>query len=258
MLKFIRKLFKRKERPLSHALSIHLSAKPDADECATALRLLFIIAGPSVFQEACDELPNVPGLDSVGSDRPSMETAGFGDTAAAPKAPPAPAAPGVVTLDSNGLPWDERIHSSSKKQNADGSWKRRSKIDDALVASVTAELRNTYPAPVARPPAPPPPPPPADAGDIPASLDRRTPAAPPAPPPPPPGPSAPEQPTDFSSFMRLAGAFFAGGKLTMAEVNSLTMDLTNSPSPIELKKREDAGQWWPVLWEAVQDKVKGK
>lgn len=241
---------------MTHALSIHLSAKPDADECATALRLLFIVAGPSVFQEACDELPNIPGLSDVAENRPSLDEAGFGQqpTGTAPKAPAAPPAPGPVTLDTKGLPWDERIHSSSKKTNADGSWKRRSKIDDALVESVTAELRTTYPATApAAPKAPPAPA--ADIGNIPASLDRRV---PPAAPPAPAAPSAPEQPTDFSSFMRLSGAFFAGGKLTMADVNGLTMELTGSPSPIELKKREDAAQWWPVLWASVQEKVAGK
>lgn len=243
MLKFLRRFFQRKERPLTHALSIHLSAKPDADECATALRLLFIVAGPSVFQEACDELPNIPGLSDVAENRPSLDEAGFGQqpTGTAPKAPAAPPAPGPVTLDTKGLPWDERIHSSSKKQNADGSWKRRGKIEDSLVTSVTAELRNTYPAPAPKAPAAPA-----------APAAPQAPAAPPAP------PAGPETPTDFASFMRLSGAFFAGGKLTMADVNALTMDLTQSPSPIELKKRDDAAMWWPVLWEAVKDKVAGK
>lgn len=240
MFKFLRQLLKGKATPL-HQLSIHLSAKPDKDECVTALRLLFIIAGPVVFAEACDQLPNIPGLDVAveASERPSLEAANFG--ADAPKAPKAPQAPGPVTLDSAGLPWDERIHSSSKKQNADGSWKRRSKIEDSLVTSVTAELRNTYPAPAPKAPAAPA-----------APAAPQAPAAPPAP------PAGPETPTDFASFMRLSGAFFAGGKLTMADVNALTMDLTQSPSPIELKKRDDAAMWWPVLWEAVKDKVAGK
>lgn len=42
-------------------------------------------------------------------------------------------------LDSAGLPWDERIHSGSKKKNADGKWKLRKNVDEALVKSVEAE-----------------------------------------------------------------------------------------------------------------------
>jgi hypothetical protein len=263
MLKFLRRIFPRKETTLTHALSIHLSAQPDVKECATAMRLLFIIAGPDTFAKAVDELPDVPGLADVAVKPPSIESAGFG---AAPPAPPAPGvtpapppAAGSVELDANGLPWDERIHASTKTKKQDGSWKRKSGIEDSLVESVTTELRATYPAPAPATPAAPPAPPPAGLGDIPTSLDRRTPAAPPAPPPAPPaGSSAPEQPTDFSSFMRLSGAFFAGGKLTMADVNALTMELTGSPSPIELKKRDDAKDWWPVLWASVQEKVAGK
>lgn len=45
-------------------------------------------------------------------------------------------------LDSAGLPWDERIHSGSKKKNADGKWKLRKNVDEALVKAVEAETRN--------------------------------------------------------------------------------------------------------------------
>ena len=45
-------------------------------------------------------------------------------------------------LDSAGLPWDERIHSGSKKKNADGKWKLRKNVDEALVASVEHEHKS--------------------------------------------------------------------------------------------------------------------
>lgn len=90
-------------------------------------------------------------------------------------------------LDKNGLPWDERIHSSSKNMNADGTWRYLRGGDVDVRATVEAELRanlattETPPAPPAPPAAengkdvpPPPPPPPAPA----AAAD--------APPPPPP------------------------------------------------------------------------
>lgn len=48
---------------------------------------------------------------------------------------------GSVDVDSRGLPWDGRIHSSSKgKIVKDGTWKLRRNIDQAVVEQVEAEL----------------------------------------------------------------------------------------------------------------------
>lgn len=49
-------------------------------------------------------------------------------------APPQPAG-----VDSEGYPWDERIHASSRNTVADGTWRKKRGVDDALVASVRAE-----------------------------------------------------------------------------------------------------------------------
>jgi hypothetical protein len=43
-------------------------------------------------------------------------------------------------LDSNGTPWDERIHSSSKTKTNDGIWKRRKGVSDELFDEVMLEL----------------------------------------------------------------------------------------------------------------------
>ena len=55
--------------------------------------------------------------------------------------------------DKTGLPWDARIHSGNKTINADGTWKKRKGVSDAIVDAVTAELRATVgtaaPAPAA-------------------------------------------------------------------------------------------------------------
>lgn len=68
-------------------------------------------------------------------------------------------------LDKNGLPWDERIHSSSKNTNADGTWRylRVSNAADKpafeeLKQAVEAELRATLGGDRQQPPPPPPPP----------------------------------------------------------------------------------------------------
>lgn len=52
-----------------------------------------------------------------------------------------------IDLDAEGLPWDERIHSSNHKQSANGVWMKRRGVLPTIDAQVRAELRQTYPAP---------------------------------------------------------------------------------------------------------------
>lgn len=52
-----------------------------------------------------------------------------------------------VPLDKEGLPWDSRIHSSSKAFIADGTWKLRRGVDPAEVATVKAQLRELMAVP---------------------------------------------------------------------------------------------------------------
>lgn len=54
-----------------------------------------------------------------------------------------PAATGTGELDSKGMRWDARIHSSSKATNADGSWRGRKGLDAATKAAVEAEIKST-------------------------------------------------------------------------------------------------------------------
>jgi len=46
----------------------------------------------------------------------------------------------AVEIDKNGLPWDERIHSSSKSKNADGTWRGRKGVPPQQITKVKAEL----------------------------------------------------------------------------------------------------------------------
>lgn len=70
-------------------------------------------------------------------------------------------------VDSSGLPWDERIHSSNKATTDKGVWRKRRGVSDTTVAAVEAELRartapnqpapmftEQQPAPVMQMPAP--------------------------------------------------------------------------------------------------------
>lgn len=55
---------------------------------------------------------------------------------------------GSVDVDSEGLPWDGRIHSSNKKKiTKDDTWQLRRGIDSAVVEQVKAELRQVMAIP---------------------------------------------------------------------------------------------------------------
>ena len=61
-----------------------------------------------------------------------------------------PQAPGIE-VDAKGMPWDHRIHASSRAKVADGTWRQRRNLDDALLAQVEQELKQVMglPAPAA-------------------------------------------------------------------------------------------------------------
>ena len=71
------------------------------------------------------------------------------ESTASPAAPltVSPAPLDTVERDSKGMPWDGRIHASSKAKVADGSWRAKRGVEDALVAQVTAELTKAAAAP---------------------------------------------------------------------------------------------------------------
>jgi hypothetical protein len=97
--------------------------------------------------------PAVLGVPAVTNMAPAQTTlpAGIaapvlGVTNAAPSSSiPAQNAVGANTVvsavvDSQGLPWDARIHSSSKKTKGDGTWKLARGLPEGLAQQVTAEL----------------------------------------------------------------------------------------------------------------------
>lgn len=149
-------------------------------------------------------------------------------------APPAPTSHGdgsatdllprtaSADLDKNGLPWDARIHSSSKAKTAKDEWKKLRGVDDALVAAVTAELLGKSPAAPAAAPAmapPPPPPAPAAAANVPP-IPPAPPAAsaPVAPPPPPAG-------ADANAMQKAIIDAVTAGKFGIEDVNAACMNL---------------------------------
>jgi hypothetical protein len=55
-------------------------------------------------------------------------------------------------LDASGLPWDARIHASTKTKTQKNIWTARKGLADGVADAVTAELRQKYPAPQATTP----------------------------------------------------------------------------------------------------------
>lgn len=64
-----------------------------------------------------------------------------------PPVPSALAADASLVLDASGLPWDERIHSSSRAFIAGGVWRQRRNLPDGEKLRVEAELRTRMGAP---------------------------------------------------------------------------------------------------------------
>ncbi len=64
---------------------------------------------------------------------------------ATPIAPAGTAVSNEFGLDSNGLPWDARIHAVTQGVNKDGSWRYRRGVEMPFIKQVEAELRTNHP-----------------------------------------------------------------------------------------------------------------
>lgn len=97
-------------------------------------------------------VPVVPAVPNV----PSIPTNAPNATATAELIPEVSVLPATAKdfteVDASGLPWDERIHASTKARKDDGSWRMKRGVDAKLVEVVTQELHarmiNSTPAPV--------------------------------------------------------------------------------------------------------------
>lgn len=132
-------------------------------------------AAPSTAVAAA--LPTAPGtsippVPAAAPPAPPPAPAAAAPVPPAPPAPPAaPALPDTSKLDSRGLPWDSRIHASSKTTNkADGQWRQKRETPDALVQQVEAELRQVMGLPAPTPATPPVPPVPNSAFAVAAAM----------------------------------------------------------------------------------------
>lgn len=133
-------------KPSTIATLAIMSPQPTAPTAQPASQL------PVLSTAVAPPPPTAPVAPTVTSPEP---TNAFAQAAApfvvpaTPAAPPtaSPVVPGNAELDAKGLPWDGRIHASSKAKVADGSWRMKRGVDDALVTQVTAEQRAAQAAP---------------------------------------------------------------------------------------------------------------
>jgi len=146
----------------------------------------------------------------------------------------APTAP-APSVDADGLPWDARIHASSKAINADGRWRAKKGLNDgAMVAAVQAELRSLMAIPV----------PPVVAA--PAAMP--LPVAPVVIAPPAINTVAP---TTLPEFMPLVSAGMMAGKVTVDQVNAELVALGVAGGVTALMSRPDLVT---PLWATLQAK----
>lgn len=125
--------------------------------------------------------------------------------------PTAPVSAGASPLDKAGLPWDARIHASSKGVNTDGTWRLKRGVDKITVEQVTAELRALMQIPSPGPQLVPAPPPPATA------------------PPPPPLANSEELRKSYIDLFGRVSAAMSAGKLTEDQLNKC---LASLPTPV--------------------------
>ncbi len=95
--------------------------------------------------QSATPLPGATALPATGAQVPASGLPSSGGTSAAPAAGGLLASVGLeVELDSSGLPWDARIHASTKSKKKDGTWTAlRGLNDDGKVKQIEAELRAT-------------------------------------------------------------------------------------------------------------------
>lgn len=105
-----------------------------------SLGIALIAAGESLCDSA-NAMPDVSGYQEVTPAVMGQDGAQI-----------APSTIANAELDAEGMPWDERIHASTKTKTAVGLWTKKKGVDDMTKAAVTKELRELYPAPQAAAP----------------------------------------------------------------------------------------------------------
>ena len=203
-----------------------------------------LAAARAIVENECTDPAAVFGGCPLGVDAAVLPTAPVAPLAGVPlppnaSLPPAPppgptagaptgAAPTAsVVTDKNGLPWDARIHASSKTMNADGSWRGRRNTDAHIIASVEAELRALMAIPA-----------PAPASIAPVAINSVA----------PPPPFMASAPTTLAEMMPLLTTAMLAGKLQPTAVGEVLAEMGVAGGAPMLAARPDLV---PQVWAAL-------
>jgi len=159
----------------------------------------------------------------------------------APTPPPPPSETpeqSTVETDADGLPWDHRIHASTKTKTKDGRWKRKRGVDPDTVTDVEADLRALMGAEV-----------PEQAATPDAALDNLESIMQGNTPPPPASNDAEPAPEDFPSFLKAITALISEGKTDTDRINGVLGTFGIASLPLVASRTDMI----PHLWEAINN-----
>jgi len=218
-----------------------------------------IDAGPagvrygSADQPLPDLEPEVPTPADTQAEQAERDAAAHAARMAKSTAPPAPAPPAApeapapaatatsgVKVDAAGLPWDSRIHASTKTQTRNGHWKKRKGVDDGTRRAVEAELKQLMAVPT-----------PASAEDTaPSTAAPAKSTAPPAPTPTPAAaPTAEPESMTFAEFLRHVAERVQTGQVTMDRVN----EIVKGQGIENLSLMSSRPDLIPTVWQQIAD-----
>lgn len=171
-----------------------------------------------------------------------------------------------VELDATGIPWDERIHTSTKKKTAKDFWKRKPRIEDDVFDAIVAELQAATPvvevaAPAPVIPVPPMPTAPVEApvaAVVPPVVPVAAPVAAPAPVTPPVTPVPAAITRDYSGLMQQISNLF-GAKSIEPDYPQTVVDRVNTGFGVALVNITDVSDPKMVeyAWQCLEVDGKG-
>lgn len=231
-------------------------------EASGLVALLQALHGSTAVQVSHEHITGSAGV--IGAVEETRPRADF--TLASGDPDPMPVAGDEPETDADGLPWDERIHASTRSTKADGTWTRRRGVSDETYDAVMAELRASVAASadeampetagvdwathtplVLQAPAPEPD----------SAAQAFAPAVPTPPAPPVPVPAIPAPPTasgapEFHELIKRVTPLQAAGKLDAAGVSSL-LGAVGLKSIADLIKADDqTRQAFAAMLDTVQ------
>lgn len=155
-----------------------------------------------------------------------------------------------VEVDTNGMPWDMRIHAGTKTKVKDGSWKKKPRVDKAVVESVEAELVALMAIPAS----------PVDSGEHAENVVLEPKVIPPPAetetketiiPPPADGQGDDVQMT-FAEFLRACSAKMTAGETNMARI----LEVVNGKGVASLQLVNSRSDLIPELWAEIEQHTK--